>query len=151
MENIQQPTSNIQHPVAEKASGGSRPLDLSFMVEWIPASQPPTGAQENRVYCVSTPKCEGREHQLARWDKRGWWASAWSPMLVEGVTYYCDLPFSPEWIAAHEDDFAECDFSDHPVACAGPARAIAAGSTGVPLEEPEPAKAGTPNPAEEKP
>lgn len=125
MENNQAPTpinrgseaaSNIEQPMAENANGGSRPPDLSFMVEWQPASEPPTGAQENRVFCVSTPKCEGREHQLARWDKRGWWVSAWSPILVEGVTYYCDLSFLPEWIASHEDDFVECDFSDHPVA-----------------------------------
>jgi len=90
---------------------------LQFMVEWVPASKPPTGYRENRVFCVSTPnRPKNEQHQLARFDKQGRWVGVYSHDLIEGVTYWCDLPFSPEWQAAHPDDFVDCDCSDNPTA-----------------------------------
>lgn len=88
---------------------------LQFMVTWIPASEPPTVESETGVYCVSTPASSFSKHQLACWDARGWWVSAFPPKtLLEGVTYWCHLPYSPEWQATHPDDFVECDCNDHP-------------------------------------
>ena len=78
------------------------PLDMEFTCQWLSIADPPN--HENPV-CVSTPGMEN-SHHIASWSKKSQ-CFVFDGAPLNGVTFWCSLPASPEYMAKHPEKFEE--------------------------------------------
>lgn len=80
--------------------------DLECVCTWHPASTPP---HHGLPVCVSTPDLKDT-HQIAEWSLADKCFLFAGERLV-GVTYWTNLPYSPEYMASHPDEFEDSNAS----------------------------------------
>jgi hypothetical protein len=83
---------------------GVKALPLEYTTVWHPATLPP---EDDGLMCVSTPLDPEHKHQLAAWNFKLSCFVDENAEPVKGVTFWTDLPPSPEHMAAHPEDFED--------------------------------------------
>ena len=88
------------------AQPGCKELPLETVCVWQPHTTPPAKEFPGAVYCVSVPKSK-LGHELAHFRDGQWWSLNGGVNLTGAVTFWCELPYSPEYMAAHPEEFTD--------------------------------------------
>jgi hypothetical protein len=91
-----------------EAVSGVVSLPLEITLTWQPVTKPPLSKDTRGIYCVSTPADGKTAHQLAQCRDGGWFTLN-GVCLTGAVTFWCGLPPSPEYMAAHPEEFEDVE------------------------------------------